>query len=128
MCRRNLFFSSVDSCRLWRSHSSWRPSLSMSFGPLTVIGLLKSPSPSSRMARSTCRSGRLPRERLLRGARVFLEIVQPLVDQEPHALGDVARGAVHLAESIDDDVETVVGRTAAQRPVNLFRHGREAAQ
>ena len=58
MCRRKRLRSWASSSSRWRSHSSWPPRRSRSCGPRTAIGLVKVPSPSSLMARSSCRSGR----------------------------------------------------------------------
>ena len=58
MWRRKRLRSCASSSRRCRSHSSCPPRRSRSCGPETAIGLVKVPSPSSLMARSSWRSGR----------------------------------------------------------------------
>ena len=58
MWRRKRLRSCASSSRRLRSHSSCPPSRSRSCGPETTIGLVKLPSPSSLIARSSWRSGR----------------------------------------------------------------------
>ncbi len=58
MWRRKRLRSCARSSRRLRSHSSCPPRRSRSCGPETAIGLVKVPSPSSLIARSSWRSGR----------------------------------------------------------------------
>ena len=60
-CRKR-FFSCSTSSRRVRIQLSRSPSCSRSRGPTIVTALEKSPSPRRRMARSSCRNGRVIRK------------------------------------------------------------------